>query len=100
MAKESFYHGWWIEVAQEQGGYSFQCYMLEQPLSVTDTQSYPTLEQAFRAGKLRADLESVRLSLTNFLRGKLQLLLLNSDERNALENSISQYIETAKRQFS
>jgi hypothetical protein len=93
--REEFYHGWIIQVAQEQVGYTFQCWMSHQEVSITDAQSYLTFEQAFIAGRSRADLESVRLSLTAFLNGKLQLLLLNSDERNALENSIVQYIDAA-----
>ena len=97
--REEFYHGWVIQVAQEHAGYTFQCWMSDQQVGVTDAQSYATLEHALRAGRLRADLESVRLSLTAFLHGKLKLLLLNPDERNALENSIAQYIDTAKHQF-
>jgi hypothetical protein len=98
--REEFYHGWMIQVAQEHIGYTFQCWMSEQQIGVTDAQCYSTFEQAVSAGRFRADLESVRLSLTTFLRGKLHFLLLNSDERNALENSIAQYIDTAKPQFS
>ncbi|MBD2464685.1 hypothetical protein H6G89_27135 [Oscillatoria sp. FACHB-1407] len=100
LMSEEFYHGWMIQVAQEQMGYSFQCFMAEQQNAVTDAQSYLTVEQALCAGRLRADLESVRLSLTTFLRGKLQFLWLNSDERNALEHSIAQYIDAAKHQLS
>jgi hypothetical protein len=99
--REEFYHGWVIQVIQEQMGCTFKCWMSEQQISsITDAQSYSTFEQALSAGRLRADLESVRLALSAFLHGKLQLLLLNSDERNALENSIAQYIATAKPQFS
>ncbi|HEY9625459.1 MAG TPA: hypothetical protein V6C78_34385 [Crinalium sp.] len=98
--REEFYHGWVIRVAQEQVGYTFQCWMSEQQISVTDAQPYLTFEHAFRAGRWRADLESVRLSLTTFLHGKLHRLLLNADERSALENSIAQYIDTARSQSS
>jgi hypothetical protein len=98
--REEFYHGWTIQVAQEQMGYTFQCWMARQSISVTDAQSYSTVEQAVSAGRWRADIESVRLSLTAFLHGKLQFLLLNADERNALENSIAQYIDTARPQLS
>lgn len=93
---EEFYHGWMIQVAQEQVGYTFHCWRAEQQGSLTDAQPYLTLERALHAGQRRADLESVRLSLTSFLRGKFHFLLLNADERNALENSIAQYIDTVK----
>lgn len=98
--REEFYHGWVIQVAQEQGGYTFRCGMQEQQISVTDAQYYSTFENALRAGQLRADLESVRLALTTFLHGKRQFLLLHSEEQNALEHSIAQYIEATKHQFS
>ncbi|MBD2314159.1 hypothetical protein H6G20_21040 [Desertifilum sp. FACHB-1129] len=100
MIVEEFYHGWVIQVTQQPDGYIFQCWMSEKRTSVTDTQSYPTIDRAFRAGQLRADLESVRLSLRNFIRGKLKLLQLYPDEQNALENSVAQYIDTATHQLS
>lgn len=90
------YHGWMIQVSEAQMGYTFHCWITEQEMGVTDAQNYSTLEQAFSAARLRADLESVRLSLTTFLQGKLQFLLLNSAEQIALENSIAQYIDKAK----
>jgi len=98
MAKvrEEFYHGWTICITQQQAGYAFQCWIAEHELNVTDAQHYLTFEQALSAARLRADLECVRLSLTNFLRGKLNLSLLFPGEQNALENSIAQYINTAK----
>ena len=97
---EEFYHGWLIQVAQDQMGYTFQCWRAGHQASVTDAQYYATFEHALRAGQLRADLESVRLSLTTFLRSKRHLLLLHLDEQNALEKSIAQYIDTANHQFS
>jgi len=97
--QEESYHGWTIQVAQTPSGYVFQCLLLEQGIRLTNAQHYFTLEQALSAGRLRADLESVRFSLTTFLRGKFQLLLLNADERSALEHSIEQYIERAQPQF-
>lgn len=97
---EESYHGWAIQAVQADKGYLFNCWMPEQQMGVTDMQYYQTLDQAFRAGRLRADLESVRLSLTTFLRGNLQLLLLGTEEKNALESSIARYIDTAKHQFS
>lgn len=98
--REEFYHGWTIQAAQGQAGYTFQCWMAGKQVGVTDAQYYSTFERALSAGRLRADLESVRLALTTFLHGKLQLLLLNANEREALENSIAHYINTAKHQFS
>jgi hypothetical protein len=95
-----FYHGWVIRISQDQAGYFFQCWMSEQQTVIIDAQCFSTLDQALQAAKLRADLESVRLSLTAFLRGKLQFLLLNPEEQNALEHSIVQYIDAAKHQFS
>lgn len=97
---EEFYHGWIIQVAHQSVGYTFQCWMSEKYIGVTDAQHYSTFDQALQAGRLRADLECVRLSLTNFLRGKLKVLLLYPDEQNALENSIAQYIDVAKNQLS
>lgn len=94
------YHGWIIEITQDALGYTFQCLQLEQQISVTNDQHYLTVEQALSGGQLRADLESVRLSLTTFLQGKFQLLLLNSHERSALEASVNQYIDLAQHQFS
>lgn len=98
--QEEPYHGWTIQIAQGPLGYTFQCLLLEQEMSVTNEQHYLTAEQALSGGQLRADLESVRLSMTAFLQGRLQFLLLNSHERSALEASINQYIEAAQHQFS
>lgn len=99
MAVEEFYHGWLIQITQKQDGFFFQCWMSAETVGVTDSQSYTTQEQALCAARLRADLESVHLSLTSFLNGKLHRLLLNSEERNALEQSIIQYIDWAKYQM-
>jgi hypothetical protein len=98
--RKEFYHGWVIQVVQEQWGCTFQCWMSGQQGSVTDARSYSTFEQALNAGRLRADLESMRLSLNTFLSGKLQFLLLNAEERNALENSIARYIDATQPQLS
>lgn len=98
--KTESYHGWTIRICRGQTDYTFQCWMLEQHVGIIDIQCYSTVEQALRAARWRADLEAVRLSLTTFLHGKLQFLLLNAEEQKALENSITQYIDSAKRQFS
>ncbi len=95
MSSQEPYHGWLIELIQEQAGYSFQCCWLEKSISVSDHQIYVTSEQALRGARLRADLETVRLSLSNFLQGKLQRLLLSPDERASLENSIAQIVDSA-----
>ncbi|HEY9669235.1 MAG TPA: hypothetical protein V6C91_20655 [Coleofasciculaceae cyanobacterium] len=93
MSSEESYQGWLIRVVEEPGGYAFQCWILDRELSVSDRKLYSNREQALKAAKLRAKLESVRLSLTGFLHGKLQLLLLSPDEVTALENSISQFVD-------
>lgn len=93
MSSEESYHGWLIRVIEEQGGYAFQCWILDRELSVSDRKLYSNREQALKAAKLRTKLESVRISLTGFLHGKLQLLLLSPDEVAALENSISQFVD-------
>lgn len=87
------YHGWLIEVVEEATGYSFRCHHPMQELVVGDHQAYLTYEQALKVARLRADLESVRLSLVYFLHSKLQLLLLSPNERAALENSITQCVD-------
>ncbi|MBD2088952.1 hypothetical protein H6F67_03680 [Microcoleus sp. FACHB-1515] len=92
--KKEFYHGWVIRVVQKPAGYCFECRMIDRHGRVSDAQCYSTPEQALQAGRLRADLESVRLSLTSFLRGKLKLVWLYPDEQTALENSIDRYINT------
>jgi hypothetical protein len=94
--QEEFYHGWLIQIAQAQLGYKFHCWTRERPANVTDAQPYATAEAALQAGQLRADLESARLALVDFLHGKRQFLLLHPDERSALESSITHYIERAK----
>ncbi|HEY9880681.1 MAG TPA: hypothetical protein V6D29_19645 [Leptolyngbyaceae cyanobacterium] len=83
------YHGWLVEIVEESSGYSFRCHHPKQELVVSDHQVYLTYEQALKVARLRADLESVRLSLVYFLHSKLQLLLLSPAERSALENSIT-----------
>lgn len=95
MSKQEPYHGWLIELISEQAGYSFQCCWPEKSITASDNQIYATSEQALRGARLRADLETVRLSLSSFLQGKLQRLLLSSDERTALENSITQIVDSA-----
>lgn len=98
--QEEFYHGWLIQVAEGQLGYAFYCWIEGRPSGITDAQPYATVRAALQAGKLRADLESVRLALTTFLNGKRQFLLLHPDERNALEGSITDYIDTVSHQLS
>ncbi len=98
--QDEFYQGWIIQIAQDQLGFRFYCWMVERQTGISDGQFYATVEAALRAGRLRADLETVRLALTSFLNGKRQFLLLHIDERNALENSIDRYIDTVKHQFS
>lgn len=96
VAQEISYHGWMIEIIQETSGYRFQCWMTDHLMGVTDYHYYNTFQQAISAGQLRADLESVRLSLTSFLQSKLHRLLLKAPERKALENSIATYIDQAR----
>jgi len=96
MMRKEFYHGWVIQIFRQSVGYSFECQMAERRGCVSDVQCYATIEQALQAGRLRADLESVRLSLSSFLHGKLKLALLHPDEQNALEDSIDRYISTAQ----
>lgn len=92
--KKEFYHGWVIQVLKNPAGYSFECQMIDRQGRISDPQCYSTSDQAFQAGRLRADLEGVRLSLTSFLRGKLKRVWLYPDEQTALENSIDRYINT------
>ncbi|HEY9735900.1 MAG TPA: hypothetical protein V6D06_06440 [Trichocoleus sp.] len=92
MRQTEPYHGWLIEVVQEQAGYLFQCCHPERDFVVTDQRSYLTFEQALQAAKLRADLESVQLALHHFINGRLQLLLLSPAERAALEDSVAQCV--------
>lgn len=98
--QEEFYHGWMIRVSRQQIGYTFLCWIADQDIGITDARSYSTASQALRAGQLRADLESVRLSLTTFLYSKLQCVHLTSDEREALEYSLFRYIDTAQHWLS
>jgi hypothetical protein len=99
MVGEELYHGWLIQITQKQDDFFFQCWMSAGTIGVADSYPYTTLEQALSAARLRADLESVRLALTSFLNSKLHRLLLNTDERNALEQSITQYIDSTKYQI-
>lgn len=98
MVTKEFYNGWLIQIAREQIGYSYQCSAPEQQTMKADMCRYATVDAALHAAKLRADLEGVRLSLTQFLHGKLQRLLLNSEEKTALENSIAQFIDATQHQ--
>ncbi|MBD1912835.1 MULTISPECIES: hypothetical protein [unclassified Leptolyngbya] len=98
MATKEFYNGWLIQISREQLGYSYQCSAPEQQTMRADMCRYATVDAALHAAKLRADLEGVRLSLTTFLHGKLQLLLLCPEERSLLEDSIAQFIDLTQHQ--
>lgn len=63
MTKKKPYHGWLIEVVPQQIGYTFQCWLPNEMVGVSDYQTYPNLESAFVAAQKRADLEAVRLAL-------------------------------------
>ena len=92
MRQAEPYHGWLIELVQEQAGYLFQCRHPGRDWVVSDERPYLTYEQALRAARLRADLESVQLALSHFVNGRLQLLLLSPAERAALDNSLTQCV--------
>ena len=86
MSKE-LYHGWHIELLPEATGYSFQCWLPNDRLAVSDRSLYPTLESARSAAQTRADLEAVRWALkhchANYIQGGL-----NCDEYLTLEKLI------------
>lgn len=98
MHQREQYHGWVIELMSDQVGYSFQCRHPDQNIVISNRRTYLTYEKALETAKLRADLESVHLSLSHFLDGKFQLFLLNPVERSALENSIVQCIDAVSHQ--
>jgi len=100
MAIEVLHHGWLVQVTRERTGYAFRCEASELRATVIGDRHYSTCLAALQAGKLRADLESVRLSLTTFIHGKLQRLLLSPEERIALEDSIAQFVEVASHSIS
>ncbi|MBD0268551.1 MAG: hypothetical protein ICV77_09685 [Cyanobacteria bacterium Co-bin8] len=92
MSHAEPYNGWLIELVRGQAGYSFRCQHPGQNFVVSDERTYLTYEQALKAARLRADLESVQLALRHFINGRLQLLLLSPAERVALENSLAQCV--------
>lgn len=92
------YHGWLIELICESAGYTFRCQHPQTDFSAGDGQYYGTYEQALQVARLRADLESVRFSLSHFLNSKLQLLLLSPAERLALQNSLEQCVSAVSHQ--
>lgn len=95
MSNKQIYHGWVITLSPESTGYSFQCCLSEKNIALSDGKIYPTSQQALRSAWLRADLEAVKLCLSAFLHGRLQRLLLSNAELTALENSITQVVESA-----
>jgi len=95
MTNKQNYHGWIITLIPESTNYSFLCCLPEKNFVVTDGLSYSTSQQALRAAWLRADLEAVKLSLTDFLHGNLQRLFLTGAELTALENSIAKVVNSA-----
>jgi hypothetical protein len=75
MQHRSFYHGWLIELDQQSWGYSFQCWLPNEWLGVSDRVLYPSTTAALAAAQSRADLEAARLALehcySTFQQGEL-----------------------------
>lgn len=95
MSNTQNYHGWIINLVPESTNYSFLCCLPEKNIVVTDGLSYSTDQKALRAAWLRADLEAVKLCLTNFLHGSRARLVLTPTELTSLEKSIAQVVNSA-----
>lgn len=92
MTFKEFYEGWLIELIPSPGGYTFQCWIPEEQIGISDRRVYPTQQRASAAAKKRAKLESASLALVKFLNQSYQSSCLNPDEHVALTNSIFNFI--------
>ncbi|MCA1994578.1 MAG: hypothetical protein LDL41_21420 [Coleofasciculus sp. S288] len=86
------YHGWLIELIPEPTGYLFRCWLPEQRIAISDRKTYPTLAQALRVAKVRADLEAAYLALLHFLNEVYQTCNLSPDEHVALASSVLEFV--------
>jgi hypothetical protein len=93
------YHGWLIELIPERTGYSFQCWFPQEKIAVSDRKTYPTLEQALRVAKVRADMEAVYLTLLHFLNEVYQRCNLSPDEHVALASSVLEFVISSTRKY-
>lgn len=92
------YHGWLIELIPEPTGYSFRCWIPQESISISDRRTYPTIEQALKVAKVRADLEAVRWTLIRFLNEVYQECNLSPEEHLSLACSVVEFvISTSKK---
>ncbi|HEY9650530.1 MAG TPA: hypothetical protein V6C95_07695 [Coleofasciculaceae cyanobacterium] len=97
MNATEHYHGWLIELSREGTGYSFRCWLPEEQVFISDRKTYPTMEQALRVAKIRADLEAVYLVLLHFLNEVYQQCNLSPDEHIALASSVLEFVLTSSK---
>ncbi|RUR72357.1 DUF1830 domain-containing protein [Chlorogloeopsis fritschii PCC 9212] len=97
MKLKQIYYGWLIELTPLPTGYLFNCWMPGEKTGFSDRQIYPTFVQALMAGKRRADLETVSLSLIHFLNQSYKLCNLSLPEYQALEKSVFDFVKQASR---
>ncbi|HEY9633222.1 MAG TPA: hypothetical protein V6D14_07440 [Coleofasciculaceae cyanobacterium] len=88
------YHGWFIELIPQPTGYSFRCWLPEQRIALSDRKTYPTLDQALRVAKVRADLEAVSWALLRFLNEVYGHYYLTPDEHVSLSRSILEFVSS------
>lgn len=98
MNIQEAYHGWLIELIPEQTGYSFQCWLTEERIAISDRKTYATSEQALVVAKMRADLEAVSWAMLRFLNEVYGHCYISFKEHGALASSISEFVISASKQ--
>ncbi|WP_413173404.1 hypothetical protein [Anabaena azotica] len=95
MKCKYLYYGWLIELIPLSKGYIFKCWMPNEEIGISNNHIYPSLFQAIMAARTRAKIESVRLSLLNFLTESYDNFQLTSQEYMTLKNSVIDFATVA-----
>lgn len=94
FGRKEFYHGWLIELIPTLDGYSFQCWLPEEMVAVSDRQTYSTLEQALTVAKMRADSEAVCWVLAERLYEYYEQKMLSLEEYASMLESVVRFVSS------
>ncbi len=95
FGRKVFYHGWLIELIPMLDGYSFQCWLPEEMVGVSDRHTYSTVEQALTVAKTRADLEAVSWVLAELLFDYYEQKIISLEEYAGLLESVVRFVTAA-----
>ncbi|MBI1242339.1 hypothetical protein [Umezakia ovalisporum] len=94
MKWQDSYDGWLIELILLLEGYTFNYWMPNEQIAISNNHICPKLYQAVRAARKRAKLESTSWAIISFLNESCQNFYLSYEEHIALINSIYDFISS------